>query len=68
MFVTKAVGDLLLLLPAAVFLPDGYVSVEHVELDIKEMLELGKKAANTHKTTTSSTAETDSAANRCVQE
>lgn len=58
---------MLLLLSAAVFLPDGYVSVEHVELDIKEMLELGKKAANTHKTT-SSTTETDSAANRCVQE
>ncbi|CAF93496.1 unnamed protein product, partial [Tetraodon nigroviridis] len=33
----------------------GYVSVEHVELDIKEMLELGKKAANTHKSTNSTT-------------
>lgn len=41
--------------------------MEHVELDIKEMLELGKKAANTHKSN-SSTTETDSAANRCVQE
>lgn len=51
----------------AVFLPDGYVSVEHVELDIKEMLELGKKAANTHKST-STTTETDSAGKRCVQE
>ncbi|KAL7397365.1 hypothetical protein ABVT39_020807 [Epinephelus coioides] len=27
----------------------GYIAVDHVELDIKEMLELGKKAANTHK-------------------
>ncbi|XP_076582465.1 uncharacterized protein LOC143318244 isoform X2 [Chaetodon auriga] len=27
----------------------GYVAVDHVELDIKEMLELGKKAATTHK-------------------
>ncbi|XP_054646201.1 FYN-binding protein 1 [Dunckerocampus dactyliophorus] len=26
----------------------GYVAVDHVELDIKEMLELGKKAAPTH--------------------
>lgn len=51
----------------AVFLSDGYVSVEHVELDIKEMLELGKKAANTHKST-NSTTETESAGNRCVQE
>lgn len=25
--------------------PDGYVAVDHVELDIKEMLELGKRAA-----------------------
>ena len=25
--------------------PDGYVAVGHVELDIKEMLELGKKTA-----------------------
>lgn len=31
------------------FLPDGYVAVDHVELDIKEMLELGKKTANTSK-------------------
>lgn len=68
MFVTKTVGDLPLSLCAAVSLPDGYVSVEHVELDIKEMLELGKKAANTHKATSSTTTETDSAANRCVQE
>ena len=58
--------DLLSLLSVALFLPDGYVSVEHVELDIKEMLELGKKA-NTHRST-SSTTETDSAGNRCVQE
>ncbi|KAF7659702.1 hypothetical protein LDENG_00293030 [Lucifuga dentata] len=27
----------------------GYIAVDHVELDIKEMLELGKKAAITHK-------------------
>ncbi|XP_029355092.1 FYN-binding protein 1 [Echeneis naucrates] len=27
----------------------GYVAVDHVELDIKEMLELGKKAANNRK-------------------
>ncbi|XP_042339897.1 uncharacterized protein LOC121941217 isoform X2 [Plectropomus leopardus] len=27
----------------------GYIAVDHVELDIKEMLELGKKAASTHK-------------------
>lgn len=53
------------MLSVLVFLPDGYVSVEHVELDIKEMLELGKKAANTHK---SSTTERDSAGNRCLQE
>lgn len=26
---------------------DGYIAVDHVELDIKEMLELGKKAAIT---------------------
>ncbi|KAM9849123.1 uncharacterized protein ACBR49_008393 isoform 2-T2 [Aulostomus maculatus] len=26
----------------------GYVAVEHVELDIKEMLEMGKKAVSTH--------------------
>lgn len=44
--------------------PDGYVSVEHVELDIKEMLELGKRA-NVHKNT-SSNAETDGAGNRCL--
>lgn len=31
------------------FLPDGYVAVDHVELDIKEMLELGKKTANSSK-------------------
>lgn len=29
--------------------PDGYVAVDHVELDIKEMLELGKKAAENRK-------------------
>lgn len=28
----------------------GYVAVDHVELDIKEMLELGKKAASSRKT------------------
>lgn len=49
------------------FFPDGYVSVDHVELDIKEMLELGKKAANTHKSM-SSAVETDmtSAGSRCM--
>ncbi|XP_068175628.1 FYN-binding protein 1 isoform X2 [Antennarius striatus] len=31
----------------------GYVAVEHVELDIKEMLEMGKKSANYHKTVSS---------------
>lgn len=31
------------------FLPDGYVAVDHVELDIKEMLELGKRAVSNHK-------------------
>ncbi|XP_034036325.1 titin isoform X2 [Thalassophryne amazonica] len=30
----------------------GYISVDHVELDIKEMLELGKKAAHTRKAST----------------
>lgn len=48
------------------FLLDGYVSVEHVELDIKEMLELGKKV-NTLKSTRGTT-ERDGAGARCVQE
>lgn len=50
------------------FVPDGYVAVDHVELDIKEMLELGKKAANTHKSI-SSAPEVDMASNesRCVR-
>lgn len=34
---------------------DGYIAVDHVELDIKEMLELGKRAANTHKTSSNVT-------------
>lgn len=51
----------------SVSLPDGYVSVEHVELDIKEMLELGKKVANKQKSASSPT-EVDSAGKRCVQE
>lgn len=70
LFIIKTVGELpslLSLLSVAVFLLDGYVSVEHVELDIKEMLELGKKAANTHKST-GSTTEMDNNRNRCVQE
>ncbi|XP_026160733.1 proteoglycan 4 isoform X3 [Mastacembelus armatus] len=29
----------------------GYVAVDHVELDIKEMMEMGKKATISHKTT-----------------
>ncbi|XP_035504418.2 arginine-glutamic acid dipeptide repeats protein isoform X1 [Scophthalmus maximus] len=33
----------------------GYIAVDHVELDIKEMLELGKRAANTHKTSSNVT-------------
>lgn len=50
------------------FVPDGYVAVDHVELDIKEMLELGKKAANTHKSV-SSAPEVDMAnsESRCVR-
>lgn len=31
---------------------DGYIAVDHVELDIKEMLELGKKAAITRQSST----------------
>eukprot|EP00066_Takifugu_rubripes_P023610 XP_011612876.1 PREDICTED: uncharacterized protein LOC105417906 [Takifugu rubripes] len=41
----------------------GYVSVEYVELDIKEMLELGKKVAKTQKSA-SSTTEMDNAGKR----
>lgn len=52
----------------AVFLLDGYVSVEHVELDIKEMLELGKKVNAKTLKSTRGTTERDSAGNRCVQE
>lgn len=36
-------------LTLCVFVTDGYVAVDHVELDIKEMLELGKKAAISHR-------------------
>ncbi|XP_011612876.2 FYN-binding protein 1 isoform X1 [Takifugu rubripes] len=41
----------------------GYVSVEYVELDIKEMLELGKKVAKRQKSA-SSTTEMDNAGKR----
>lgn len=33
-------------------LPDGYVAVDHMKMDFKEMLELGKKAASNHKNLT----------------
>lgn len=49
------------------FVPDGYVAVDHVELDIKEMYELGKKAANTHKSVGNAIeADVASTESRCV--
>lgn len=60
--------DHLSLLSVAVSLPDGHVSVEHVELDIKEMLELGKKAATIHKGISSPTQMDSAGINRCVQD
>lgn len=47
--------------------PDGYIAVDHVELDIKEMLEMGKKAVSNHKSI-SNPVELDAASpeNRCV--
>lgn len=49
-----------------VFVPDGYVAVDHVELDIKEMLELGKKAAITRNSSTAVEPEVTSTGSRCV--
>ncbi|KAG8003423.1 FYN-binding protein 1 [Nibea albiflora] len=37
----------------------GYVAVDHMELDIKEMLELGKKAAHTRKSSNSNVIEAE---------
>ena len=37
--------------------PDGYIAVDHVELDIQEMLELGKKAAISRKSTNNNVEE-----------
>lgn len=49
------------------FLADGYVAVDHVELDIKEMLELGKKTANTSKIISNSVdVDAMGAGNQCV--
>lgn len=50
------------------FVPDGYVAVDHVELEmIKEMFELGKKAANTHKSVGNAIeADVASTESRCV--
>lgn len=55
--------------PLTLFVPDGYVAVDHVELDIKEMLELGKKAAITQKNI-GNAAEVDvtSTGSRCVRD
>lgn len=51
----------------SLFVPDGYVAVDHVELDIKEMLELGKRAASIHKSNSNPVeAEVISTGSRCV--
>ena len=34
--------------PRTGFLSDGYISVDHVELDIQEMMQMGKRAATSY--------------------
>lgn len=49
--------------------PDGYVAVDHVELDIREMVELGKKTAINRKSGSSVVdGEVTSTGSRCVYE